>query len=56
MYYSDGIFTSAYKELREGIAAKNGVMAKKGAAPAKKEDPKAKGGEEKGATPLMKRE
>lgn len=49
MYYSDGIFTSAYKELREGIAAKNGVMAKKGAAPAKKEDPKAKGGEEKGA-------
>ena len=49
MYYSDGIFTSAYKELREGIAAKGGVIAKGAAPAAKKEDPKAKGGEEKGA-------
>ena len=48
--YDNGIFTSAYKDLREGVAAKGGVIAKKGAAPAKKEDPKAKGGkEEKGA-------
>ena len=48
--YDNGIFTSAYKDLREGIAAKGGVIAKKGAAPEKKEDPKAKGGkEEKGA-------
>ena len=48
--YDNGIFTSAYKDLREGIAAKRGVIAKNGAAPAKKEDPKAKGGkEEKGA-------
>ena len=48
--YDNGFFTSAYKDLREGVAAKGGVIAKKGAAPAKKEDPKAKGGkEEKGA-------
>jgi hypothetical protein len=48
--YDNGIFTSAYKDLREGVAAKGGVIAKKGAAPAKKEDPKAKGDkEEKGA-------
>ena len=49
MNYSDGLFTQAFKELREGIAAQGGVIAK-GAAPAnKKEDPKAKGGEAKGA-------
>ena len=48
--YDNGIFTSAYKDLREGVAAKGGVIAKKGAAPVKKEDPKAKGDkEEKGA-------
>ena len=48
--YDNRFFTSAYKDLREGVAAKGGVIAKKGAAPAKKEDPKAKGGkEEKGA-------